>query len=150
MAISDVLWEAEKSIEEYLQGEMYSEPELRAKVLAVLQAMRSLREELDTPPSAGPQPARDHAAILNTPIDEIEWPEQDVRIFNALRNDGINTIGDLILKTERELLRLPNFGRRSVQGAPAARVRTVGTGAVSGRSGNTRSRACNRRIRKRV
>jgi hypothetical protein len=54
MAISDVLSAAEKRIEKYLQSDMYSElePEIRAKVLAVLRAMRALREELDAPPDA--------------------------------------------------------------------------------------------------
>ena len=37
-----------------------------------------------------------------------------VRADNGLRNDNIWTVGDLIKKTEAELLRTPNFGRATV------------------------------------
>lgn len=55
MAISDVLSDAVAEIEGYLEddvmGEMYGEPELRAKIDAVVSAMRKLCEEVDAPPS---------------------------------------------------------------------------------------------------
>ena len=40
--------------------------------------------------------------------------ELSVRTSNCLRNDNIITIGDLVRKTESEMLRTPNFGRKSL------------------------------------
>jgi DNA-directed RNA polymerase subunit alpha len=37
-----------------------------------------------------------------------------VRSDNCLKNDNIVYIGDLIQKTEAEMLRTPNFGRKSL------------------------------------
>jgi hypothetical protein len=47
---------------------------------------------------------------LETRLSDIIWPRQHTRISRALSNDKIGTIGDLVKITERELLRLPNFG----------------------------------------
>lgn len=40
--------------------------------------------------------------------------ELSVRSANCLKNDNIVYIGDLVLKTEGEMLRTPNFGRKSL------------------------------------
>ena len=37
-----------------------------------------------------------------------------MRSANCLKNDNIVYIGDLIQKTEAEMLRTPNFGRKSL------------------------------------
>ena len=37
-----------------------------------------------------------------------------VRSMNCLKNDNIIYIGDLVQKTENEMLRTPNFGRKSL------------------------------------
>ncbi len=44
-------------------------------------------------------------------VDELEL---SVRSANCLKNDNITYIGDLIQKTEAEMLRTPNFGRKSL------------------------------------
>jgi DNA-directed RNA polymerase subunit alpha len=44
-------------------------------------------------------------------VDELEL---SVRSANCLKNDNIVYIGDLIQKTEQEMLRTPNFGRKSL------------------------------------
>ena len=44
-------------------------------------------------------------------VDELEL---SVRSANCLKNDDIVYIGDLIQKTEAEMLRTPNFGRKSL------------------------------------
>ncbi|MCY4305255.1 MAG: DNA-directed RNA polymerase subunit alpha [Aestuariivita sp.] len=44
-------------------------------------------------------------------VDELEL---SVRSANCLKNDNIVYIGDLIQKTETEMLRTPNFGRKSL------------------------------------
>ena len=44
-------------------------------------------------------------------VDELEL---SVRSMNCLKNDNIVYIGDLVQKTEAEMLRTPNFGRKSL------------------------------------
>ena len=44
-------------------------------------------------------------------VDELEL---SVRSANCLKNDNIIYIGDLVQKTEQEMLRTPNFGRKSL------------------------------------
>lgn len=51
-----------------------------------------------------------NAALLKK-VDELEL---SVRSANCLKNDNIVYIGDLIQKTESEMLRTPNFGRKSL------------------------------------
>jgi hypothetical protein len=45
------------------------------------------------------------------PTDELEVP---VRVANCLKNMGVRTVGQLTAMSEAELLRSPNFGRRSL------------------------------------
>ena len=44
-------------------------------------------------------------------VDELEL---SVRSANCLKNDNIVYIGDLVQKTESDMLRTPNFGRKSL------------------------------------
>jgi DNA-directed RNA polymerase subunit alpha len=44
-------------------------------------------------------------------VDELEL---SVRSANCLKNDNIIYIGDLVQKTEADMLRTPNFGRKSL------------------------------------
>ena len=48
---------------------------------------------------------------LDRKIDELEL---SIRVMNGLKNNGIDTIGDLVKLTEGEFLRTPNFGRKSL------------------------------------
>jgi len=47
----------------------------------------------------------------NFPIEELEL---GVRSYNCLKRVGIETIGDLVTKTEHELASIPNFGKKSI------------------------------------
>jgi len=49
--------------------------------------------------------------MLDTPLRQLEL---SVRAFNCLKNEGFNTIGDVLKCDEPELLRIPNFGRKSL------------------------------------
>jgi len=49
---------------------------------------------------------------LLRPVDELEL---SVRSFNCLQNAGIKYIGDLVQKTEAEMLKTKNFGRKSLK-----------------------------------
>ena len=46
-----------------------------------------------------------------TKVDDLEL---SVRSANCLKNDNIVYVGDLVQKTEAEMLRTPNFGRKSL------------------------------------
>jgi DNA-directed RNA polymerase subunit alpha len=44
----------------------------------------------------------------------IEELELGVRSYNCLKREGIQTVGDLVSKTEAELMNIPNFGKKSI------------------------------------
>ena len=48
---------------------------------------------------------------LNKSVDEMEL---SVRSYNCLKNANIRTIGELVQKTEAEMLKTKNFGRKSL------------------------------------
>ena len=48
---------------------------------------------------------------LNRSVEELEL---SVRSYNCLKNANIHTIGELIIKSEQEMLRTKNFGRKSL------------------------------------
>src|SRR5687768_1716636 len=48
----------------------------------------------------------------NFPIEELEL---GVRSYNCLKRVGIETIGDLVVKSENELGAIPNFGKKSIE-----------------------------------
>jgi DNA-directed RNA polymerase subunit alpha len=48
----------------------------------------------------------------NFPIEELEL---GVRSYNCLKRVGIETIGDLVSKSEAELAAIPNFGKKSIE-----------------------------------
>ncbi|NJM51579.1 MAG: DNA-directed RNA polymerase subunit alpha [Sphingomonadales bacterium] len=64
---------------------------------------------------AAPSSEQDDANQLNRyllkKVDELEL---SVRSANCLKNDNIIYIGDLVQKSEAEMLRTPNFGRKSL------------------------------------
>jgi DNA-directed RNA polymerase subunit alpha len=49
--------------------------------------------------------------VLNRSVEELEL---SVRSYNCLKNADIQTIGELVQKTEAEMLRTKNFGRKSL------------------------------------
>jgi DNA-directed RNA polymerase subunit alpha len=51
------------------------------------------------------------AEHLNRSVDELEL---SVRSYNCLKNADIKTIGELVTKTESEMLKTKNFGRKSL------------------------------------
>jgi DNA-directed RNA polymerase subunit alpha len=59
----------------------------------------------------GAEPALAHG-MENFPIEELEL---GVRSYNCLKRVGIETIGDLVVKTENELAAIPNFGKKSIE-----------------------------------
>ena len=68
-------------------------------------------EEPETVAPKEEEPELEFNAALLKKVDELEL---SVRSANCLKNDNIVYIGDLIQKTEAEMLRTPNFGRKSL------------------------------------
>ena len=48
--------------------------------------------------------------ILEMPIEELDL---SVRSFNRLKRAGINTVDDLINKSEEEMMKVRNLGKKS-------------------------------------
>jgi len=68
-------------------------------------------EEPSKPVDETTQPELEINPGLLKKVDELEL---SVRSANCLKNDNIVYIGDLIQKSETEMLRTPNFGRKSL------------------------------------
>ena len=51
------------------------------------------------------------AELLSQPIDHLDL---SVRSMNCLKSDNVFYVGDLVQRTEQEMLRTPNFGRKSL------------------------------------
>ena len=50
--------------------------------------------------------------VLEMTIEELDL---SVRSFNCLKRAGINTVGDLINKSEDEMMKVRNLGRKSLE-----------------------------------
>jgi DNA-directed RNA polymerase subunit alpha len=60
----------------------------------------------------GPEPGEEEASgILAQPIEEMDLT---VRSYNCLKREGVATVGDLVQKTEEDLLEIRNFGQKSI------------------------------------
>jgi DNA-directed RNA polymerase subunit alpha len=64
--------------------------------------------------SAMPETEADANQLNRYLLKKVDELELSVRSANCLKNDNIIYIGDLVQKTEAEMLRTPNFGRKSL------------------------------------
>ena len=60
--------------------------------------------------------------ILQMTIEELDL---SVRSFNCLKRAGINTVEDLISKTEEDMMKVRNLGRKSLEEV-VAKLATLG------------------------
>jgi DNA-directed RNA polymerase subunit alpha len=87
---------------------------------AVAYAARILQDQLSVfinfaePSKAVAEEARPELEFNAALLKKVDELELSVRSANCLKNDNIVYIGDLIQKTEAEMLRTPNFGRKSL------------------------------------
>jgi DNA-directed RNA polymerase subunit alpha len=87
---------------------------------AVAYAARILQDQLrifvnfEEPESAARGEADEGLEFNPLLLKKVDELELSVRSANCLKNDNIVYIGDLIQKTEAEMLRTPNFGRKSL------------------------------------
>ena len=66
------------------------------------------------PASTGGEVSGDTQQINRYLLKKVDELELSVRSANCLKNDNIIYIGELVQKTEAEMLRTPNFGRKSL------------------------------------
>lgn len=76
-----------------------------------IEKIEGFGEAAAQPDGAAPETSLAHG-MENFPIEELEL---GVRSYNCLKRVGIETIGDLVMKTENELAAIPNFGKKSIE-----------------------------------
>ena len=80
----------------------------------ILQDQLSLFVNFDEPKEVVAQPTQSEPEFNKNLLRRVDELELSVRSMNCLKNDNIIYIGDLVQKTEGEMLRTPNFGRKSL------------------------------------
>ncbi len=80
----------------------------------ILQDQLSIFVNFEEPEAARQQDDEDDLEFNPLLLKKVDELELSVRSANCLKNDNIVYIGDLIQKTEAEMLRTPNFGRKSL------------------------------------
>jgi DNA-directed RNA polymerase subunit alpha len=80
----------------------------------ILQDQLALFVNFEEPHKEQPQEQVTELAFNPALLKKVDELELSVRSANCLKNDNIVYIGDLIQKTEAEMLRTPNFGRKSL------------------------------------
>ncbi len=65
-----------------------------------------------TPPGAQPVPER-LQDLFERPIEDLA--ELSVRSRNSLQKESIQTLGDLVQRTEDSMLKIENFGKKSLK-----------------------------------
>ncbi len=87
---------------------------------AVALAARILQDQLqlfinfEEPESARQEAEQEDLPFNKNLLRKVDELELSVRSANCLKNDNIIYIGDLVQKTEADMLRTPNFGRKSL------------------------------------
>jgi len=60
----------------------------------------------------GPEPGEDESSgVMAMPIEDMDLT---VRSYNCLKREGVATVGDLVQKSEEDLLEIRNFGQKSI------------------------------------
>ena len=80
----------------------------------IFQDQLSLFVNFDEPKEIEKAPTVTEPEYNKNLLKKVDELELSVRSMNCLKNDNIIYIGDLVQKTEPEMLRTPNFGRKSL------------------------------------
>ena len=80
----------------------------------IFQDQLSLFVNFDEPKEVEKKPQISEPEFNKNLLKKVDELELSVRSMNCLKNDNIIYIGDLVQKTEPEMLRTPNFGRKSL------------------------------------
>jgi DNA-directed RNA polymerase subunit alpha len=85
--------------------------EILIRQLAIFTDLEKMEGFGEPAPESQPEVSHAHG-MENFPIEELEL---GVRSYNCLKRVGIETIGDLVIKSENELAAIPNFGKKSIE-----------------------------------
>ncbi len=86
---------------------------LSAKILIEhLNIVTNLNEIADTTGIMNAKQEDTKQKKLETPIDDLDF---SVRAYNCLKRAGVNTLGDLTEKTELEMMKIRNLGKKSLK-----------------------------------
>ena len=80
----------------------------------IFQDQLSMFINFEEPKKIEPKPQIVEPEFNKNLLKKVDELELSVRSMNCLKNDNIIYIGDLVQKTEPEMLRTPNFGRKSL------------------------------------
>ena len=80
----------------------------------ILQDQLQLFINFDEPSGEVVEERSDELPFNRNLLRKVDELELSVRSANCLKNDNIIYIGDLVQKTEADMLRTPNFGRKSL------------------------------------
>ncbi len=80
----------------------------------ILQDQLQLFINFEEPTQVVEEERKDELPFNKNLLRKVDELELSVRSANCLKNDNIIYIGDLVQKTEAEMLRTPNFGRKSL------------------------------------
>ena len=79
----------------------------------LFQNMAGIPEEEEEEEVLPPEPEEpDASKVLETTIDDLDL---SVRSFNCLKRANINTVADLVSKTEEDMMKVRNLGRKSLE-----------------------------------
>ncbi len=86
---------------------------LAAKVLNThISLFVNLTEKVDEVEIASDSKEEDRERILDLTIEELDL---SVRSYNCLKRAGINTVGELVRKSEEEMMKVRNLGKKSLE-----------------------------------
>jgi len=80
----------------------------------ILQDQFQLFVNFEEPQTVTEEETADELPFNKNLLRKVDELELSVRSANCLKNDNIIYIGDLVLKSENDMLRTPNFGRKSL------------------------------------
>jgi DNA-directed RNA polymerase subunit alpha len=103
--------------------------------LSIFLSLDEEEDEAEAPVELSEQDREVWSEKLSRSVDELEL---SVRSYNCLKNAGIRTIGELVIKTEMEMLKTKNFGRKSLN---EIKEILAGMGLSLGEAGRSPGRA---------
>ena len=99
----------------YTNGSMKPEEAMALSARIIIEHLNivtNLNEIADTTGIMSAKQEDSKLKKLETPIDELDFT---VRAYNCLKRSNINTLGDLTEKTELEMMKIRNLGKKSLK-----------------------------------
>jgi DNA-directed RNA polymerase subunit alpha len=98
-------------LEVWTDGSIRPEEALQESARLLIDCFRLFVGATAAPEVAVGAPADEASKMASMPIEELDL---SVRPYNCLKRAGINTLGDLLQRTEEEVVNVKNFGRKSL------------------------------------